>query len=164
MTTRLHFDGTLNVETGQGPTTDVPIPDGMTFPRFVAGAWISDPDAYLPRLKESLKAAVAFKRAQIERGGVDFNGARIETDDASQAKLTGALRYADINPAAQIDWKGRDGWFRLNPAQMRALGQVVGAHVQACFTAQRTHEEAIDALTTVAEVMNYDIEAGWPGA
>lgn len=36
------------------------------------------------------------------------------------------------------------------------------AHVQACFTAERLHHEAINALTDIADAQGYDVTSGWP--
>jgi hypothetical protein len=38
----------------------------------------------------------------------------------------------------------------------------VASHVQACFSQERVHAEAINALETVEDVQAYDFTTGWP--
>lgn len=108
-------------------------------------------------------AALAGYRWRIETQGITLGPARIKTDRESQALLTGAWCACQLNPALLIDWKGEDGWVQIDAVTVSALAAAVSAHVQGCFTAEKTHAEAIAALGTVEAVAAYDITAGWPG-
>ena len=39
---------------------------------------------------------------------------------------------------------------------------MVGAHVRACFAAERMHVAAIEALSDAQAVIDYDTSVGWP--
>lgn len=116
----------------------------------------------LADVKEARKADLAAHRYQIETGGLTINGAQILTDRESQATLTGAWVTVQINPAALIDWKGVNGWTQIDKATVELLAGVVGTHVQHCFSAEKLHSDAIDALATVEAIAAYDISTGWP--
>ncbi|MCJ2141864.1 DUF4376 domain-containing protein [Methylobacterium sp. E-066] len=88
----------------------------------------------------------AAKRYAVETGGITVSGARVRTDRESQALLTGAYVRAQKNPAGTVSFKTLDGFVKLPAAQVIALGDAVGDHVQACFDA----EEAVDAALSAA--------------
>lgn len=88
--------------------------------------------------------------------------AGFRTDRESQALLTGAALAAVLDPNYTVDWKGEAGWVTLNAQQLVGAAQSVRTHVQACFSNERTHAEAIAVLTTVAAVSAYDLSVGWP--
>jgi len=107
-------------------------------------------------------AALAAYRYERETAGITIGGATIRTDRESQAMVSGATIFSDANPVALIDWKGATGWVQIDRATLLAIGQAVGSYVQACFSLERVHAEAIGALETVAEIEAYDFTAGWP--
>jgi len=45
---------------------------------------------------------------------------------------------------------------------MRGISSAIARHVQACFSAERNHHEAIDTLTSLAQALEYDVRTGWP--
>lgn len=121
----------------------------------------------IEQLKTQKKAAVAKKRYEIETAGITVAGSRIKTDRESRATLTDTWVRVQQAPTVLIDWKGENGWVQLDKAAVESTCDAVGAHVQACFTAERAHHVAIDALaadpaTTGADMDAYDINTGWP--
>lgn len=104
-----------------------------------------------------LAAYAAAKRFAVETGGVTVNGAHIATDRASQAMISGAYAFAQANPNETISFKGEGGFVSLTAAQMEAIGQAVGQHVQACFAAEAdvAAQIASGAITTTAEIDAY---------
>ena len=68
---------------------------------------------------------------------------------------------AQINPAATVDWKGENGWVQIGATEIAAISANVSAHVQACFTNERTLATAIELLATVEDVIAYDIATQW---
>lgn len=112
----------------------------------------------LAEAKATKLAAVAAFRYVRETAGI--GGFR--TDRESQALLTGAALAATLDAGYTVDWKGEAGWVTLNAAQLLAAAQAVRAHVQACFSNERAHTEAIEALATVEAVQAYDVSTGWP--
>ncbi|MEN6375559.1 MAG: DUF4376 domain-containing protein [Smithella sp.] len=107
-------------------------------------------------------AELAAYRFAKETAGITINGAIIRTDLESQAMINGAVAYANLNPTALIDWKAANGWVQIDKDTVIAVGNAVGAHVQACYSRERVHAEAIAALTTPAEILVYDFTTGWP--
>lgn len=106
-------------------------------------------------------AALAAYRYQRETGGITAGGAVIATDRESQAMINGALSLVGLLPETVIDFKGVSGWMQIDAATVIAIAQTVGAHVQACFSAERAHSEAIAQLATAAEIEAYDFTTGW---
>jgi hypothetical protein len=135
--------------------------DGVRVPAPVAEKTIDE------ALSEKIKA-VAAKRYAVETGGITINGAEIDTDRDSQALLTGAWCYAQQSPGKRVNWKGKNGWANLGKNEISAIAEAVGDHIQACFTKERAHVEALQQIAsgvgaTVAHIEAYDIDAGWPG-
>lgn len=61
-----------------------------------------------------------------------------------------------------VDFKAANGWHSVTVAQVEAVACAVALHVQACFTAERLHHEAIDLLESIEAVQVYDLGGGWP--
>lgn len=112
-------------------------------------------------IRTELRARAEARRWQVETGGIVVGGAAVRTDRESQAMITGAAAAvaAGVSP---IDWKAANGWVQLTGSQVTALAAAVAAHVQGCFSREREICEAIDAASTVAELLAIDLSAGWP--
>lgn len=141
-----------------------PIPAGYTtlppcaYPKWTGTQWVSD----IEQARQSKLAQLAAYRYARETAGINVNGVTIKTDRESQAMITGAKLFSDLNPDTLIDWKGASGWIQISREMLTAIGQAVGAHVQACFSREKEHTMAILALDTVEEIEVYNITAGWP--
>ncbi len=127
------------------------------------------PFAALPQKTFTLEETKANKiqtlaayRYEKETSGITVNGVTISTDRTSQSMLNGAQTYFTMFPSATIDWKGESGWTQVDQATALAIAQAVGSHVQACFTNERSHAEAITALTSSTDIDAYDFTTGWP--
>jgi len=119
------------------------------------------PARTLASAKEDKLAALAAARYQRETAGLIIGPATIMTDRASQAMITGAYVAVQIDPTRQIDFKGADGWIKIGAPMVMQIAAAVSSHVQAHFTAERAHAEAIEALGTIETIDAYDIETGW---
>ena len=141
-----------------------PTPDGYTeivpcnCPVWDGTKWVED----INQIRDNKIADLAAYRYDRETAGITVNGARIKTDRESQAMITGAKSYSDLNETVAIDWKGDGGWVTINRPVILAIAQAVAAHVQACFSQEKVHAEAITALTTVSAIEAYDFTTGWP--
>lgn len=114
-------------------------------------------------LKIAEKTAAAKLRYDKEIGGITVGGSIISTDRESQALITGAWVRVQQDPTLLIDFKAKSGWVQINKATVESMAAAVGAHVQACFTAEKNHCDAIDALPDdVTAIEGYDITTGWP--
>lgn len=112
-------------------------------------------------------ADLAAKRYAVETAGILLGDAVIRTDEGSQSKINGAYALVQRLPETLVDWKGANGWTQLNAAQMTAIATAAGQHVQACYTAERGHAEALEAFASqdppdIEGLIAHDIEAGWP--
>ena len=147
-----------------GPEIFIAAPDNFDTSRIDEYRYENDtliapviPDAWQQKLSD-----LAAYRYARETAGITLNGAVIKTDLESQSKINGAWSNAQINPTAMIDWKAATGWIQIDAATVTAIAGAVAAHVQACFSAERVHAEAIAALETAEAVQAYDFTTGWP--
>ncbi len=149
-TTWWHQDGTGYTITWLGVA---PAPEDSDTP----------PPPTLEEIRTAKLASLAAYRWQRETAGITVGGVVIKTDRESQSLLNGALKLFDLDPVlGGIDWKGENRWVLVNKATLEAVGLAVGAHVQACFTREKVHAEAIEALTTAEAIEAYDFTTGWP--
>ena len=113
--------------------------------------------------RAALLDEIAAKRYAVETGGLTFPGGMcIGTDRQDQAIITGAVSAIQLGQSI-FDWKGADGtWITLTDKQIVQIGATVAAHVQACFSAEKRHCEAVSALKD-DKLDGYDVNAGWPG-
>lgn len=143
------------------------IPDGWDeslrdAAEWVNGAIVINPEIQLSRMKSAKIDELADLRYQHETDSITLNSMTIETDRQSQALITGAWSFSQLNPAVLTDWKGVNGWIQIDAATIAAIAGAVATHVQACFSSERVHAEAIDSLETAEDVGQYDLTTGWP--
>lgn len=149
------------VAQGMAALARVAQPDG-TFTVYEIG------DNYtpaMPTLADTIalrKVELAALRYEKETSGIIVNGVSIRTDRESQGMVAGAWITMQTSPALMLNWKGTNGWVQLNAASVAAIATAVSNHVQACFNSEFVHSSSLDACTTVAAVIAYDITTGWP--
>lgn len=108
-------------------------------------------------------ALLADLRFRKETAGIVVGGVGIKTDRESQALISGAYSSLKNGLLTSIDWKGATGWVTVTLAQLEPIAQAVANHVQACFTRERQHNDAIQAVVNnQVQVAAYDITTGWP--
>lgn len=107
-----------------------------------------------------LYAYAATKRYAVETGGIVLNGMRVMTDRQSQSLITGAYNYVQANRDVTVKFKTAAGFVELTAAQVMAIANAVGAHVQASFAAEGEINKKIIAgtITTTAEIDAF----AWP--
>lgn len=110
----------------------------------------------LAAIKAALAERIAASRYEREIAGIVAGGIHIATDRQSQAMLSGAVQIVGRNPAALIDWKGQEGWAQIDKSTVEAIADAVGAHVQACFSAERARHEALAAIADFADLLTFD--------
>jgi hypothetical protein len=59
-----------------------------------------------------------------------------------------------------IDWKGPDGWQRVTLTELEPVARAVAAHVQRCFTTERTVSEQI----AISDPQSFDLAVAWAEA
>ena len=89
-------------------------------------------------------------------GTILQDGTEILTDRQTQATITSALVRVQRKPAELIDWKGGNGWIKLNKEAVEAIADAVGDHVQACFSAEKVKLDELASLSTFEELVAFD--------
>lgn len=128
------------------------------------GAWVQEPEAEpdLDAMKAKLSAQAAALRWQHETGGLTLGGVHVATGLADQNRIASVLSAMQVAQLDGVDFKAESGWVYLTAAELQGVVAAITAHVQACFTAERTHHEAINALSTAGDAQTYDVTLGWP--
>lgn len=112
--------------------------------------------------KDALKAQATAMRWQCETGGIILNGVRVLTGIEDQNRITTVVANARRSGLGLVDFKAAGAWVTISVADVEAIACAIALHVQALFTAERAHHEAIDALPDLAAVQVYDVTACWP--
>jgi len=133
----------------------------------VGEEWLFDGDDFIaPAIPSPDEAQLidyaAWKRWQVETGGVLVSGAQVDTSRESQAMVSGAFTYSQVNPSKPIKFKAASGWITLDAATVALIAGAVGDHVQACFAIEEEVSTAIldGTITTTAEIDAAD----WPSS
>ncbi|WP_020185958.1 DUF4376 domain-containing protein [Methylopila sp. 73B] len=143
------------VETAGGGAFTAPWPCA-TWHREPIEAWITAGGVIAAPAEPEvdLTAYAAQRRWEIETGGLDVAGMRVETDDRAKLLLAGARINAEANPAYVTRWKVAGGWVELTAAEIVAISDAVLAFVDRLFNAELDLHEAIagGTVTTEAEI------------
>ena len=116
----------------------------------------------IDQVRADLMAAVSAKRWAVETGGITLpGGAVVGTTIDDQNRITSVIANAQLAGVTSVDFKAQSGWVTLSLDHMRGIAGAIALHVQACFSAERAHHEAIAAASD-ADLMAYDVNAGWP--
>lgn len=131
----------------------------------ILAEWVASYEAPVvtPEQKRAeLTNAVTALRWAKETGGLTLtNGVTVGTGTEDQNRITTVIANAQLAGVETVDFKAQSGWVTLTLADVQAIAAVIAMHVQACFSAERAHHEAI-AKSDDAELDNYDITMGWP--
>lgn len=113
-------------------------------------------------VRHNLMVAVSQKRWAVETGGLTLpGGATVGTGIDDQNRITSVIANAQLAGVASVDFKARDSWVTLTLDQVRGIATSIALHVQACFSAERAHHEALAAAAD-EDLWPYDINVGWP--
>lgn len=115
----------------------------------------------------SAKAAKEFELIALanasEKSGVIVDGNAIGTAPESVSSTTSALSLMGRNPVETIPVRTVGGaWMAGNKAGLEAIQNAMWTHIKATSENEKLHSDAINALTTIQAVADYDISIGWP--
>lgn len=128
---------------------------------YIADTWV-DPRT-LEQRKDVLRAELAQRRWEAETGGITMpDGMRVLTGRADRDNITSLILTSEAAGIDAVDFKAASGWVHLTLQEVRDVARAIAVHVQACFSAERAVNDAIDALQTLAEVAAFDATAGLP--
>lgn len=122
--------------------------------------------AKLRAAKDALTDAATAQRWAVMTSGLTLpDGTRVGTTIDDQNRITSVVANAGLvglSDGDEVDFKAESGWVRITLAQIKTLAGAIGAHVQACYTAERAHHAAIAAIADLEAVEQYDVTTGWP--
>lgn len=121
-----------------------------------------EPVQTLDELKQELLQQLAIHKKQVEYGGIVVDGVRYETTKADQDRIAAAAVGVSAGLIKSFDFKAADKWITLSADQFMQVATAILGHVQACFSSERVHSEAIDKLKSVDAARAYDITTDWP--
>ncbi len=122
------------------------------------------PAAMRQDVQAELKVKAAAMRWHIETGGITVAGVRVATAIEDQNRITSVIANAALAGVQAVDFKAASGWVSLGLAELQGIAASIALHVQRCYSSERAHCEAIDALQTLEAANAYDIGVGWPSA
>ncbi|HEX7865994.1 MAG TPA: DUF4376 domain-containing protein [Variovorax sp.] len=109
-------------------------------------------------LRAGLKAEIARRRWEREVAGLAMpDGMRVGTSREDRAAMVAAI--ADMTQAGieEIDFKTPGGFRRMTRETLQAVANAVTLHVQACFSAEATHDALIDSITERSALLHYPV-------
>lgn len=124
--------------------------------------WVPEEPPTLSAVQAKLREQATALRWAHETGGITVNGVRVATGIEDQNRIATVLAAAQVAELTSVDFKAESGWVTLSLAELQGIAAAITAHVQACFSAERAHHEAIDALESVADALAYNVHEGWP--
>ncbi len=73
------------------------------------------------------------------------------------------IATAQLAGVDSVDFKAADVWVTLTLAELQGIAAAIARHVQACFSVERAHHDAIDAAGDAQALQAIDVTTGWPG-
>lgn len=117
---------------------------------------------FITTLKQTVKDKVTNKRWEIESSGITFpNGISVKTSKDDQDRILSVIINAERNGINEIDFKAESGWVKVSLGALKQLGKELTNFVQFCFKTEKSHHEAIEAITNVEAVCSYDYNTNW---
>ena len=111
--------------------------------------------------KASKITSLESKALKVQLEDLTAGGVTFTTDAESISEITSSLSIMGRNPTETIDFKGKSGWAVANKAALEAMQDAVWAKRKSTNANEKLHDDAINALTTVQAVNDYDIATGW---
>ena len=120
-------------------------------------------------MADNLSAAKSEKINELDSlfitkrdGGTVVGGDNVKTDRESIGTITSAASLMGRNPTETIMYKLDKVWQSLSKLEVEALQDGVWLHVKNAAQTASDHSAAINALTTLQGISDYDISIGWP--
>ena len=118
-----------------------------------------DPDTRLyaaPVLtaKADLVAYAATARYYKQVAGINFMNAAVDTHPAEVTNVASVLAGAQASNQASITYKASSGFITLTVSQLTQLLAAMNAHVQACFAAEQSVDNGINANPATVGTMD----------
>lgn len=145
-------------------------PSYWTFPggnqiHILTDAEIDVDPTFLAQAKLAKRAEINDHRSALLYGGftdsntIKWNSAPTDIQNLN-ALITLITAGVITNDVTWTDFTNVSR--QMSPAAMIQLGAELAVFGQTCYAVSWVHKNAVEALTTVTEVQNYDYSAGWP--
>lgn len=120
----------------------------------------------IEQLRDAKLQAATNMRWSVMTGGITLpSGISIGTGIDDQNRITSVVAnaaLAGLTDSDEVDFKAESGWVHVTIAEVKQIAGVIGQFVQACYSAERAHHNAINALETREEIAAYGASTGWP--
>lgn len=125
---------------------------------------VMSPEAWTSEVLQELKDMATAVRWRVMTGGLTIEGGvTVSTGVDDVNRLTAAIASVSSDED-EMDFKSASGWVRLTVGELKDIAASIGAFVQACYSAERAHHDAINLLDNPAAFNAYDVHSGWPGS
>lgn len=112
-------------------------------------------DQDINELKAVKRAEINRARDEAEVAGIDYAGTRFDTDEKSQLKILAVVSTNSLPPNGYwTDANNID--VAVDTAYMQGMYGAMMDMISNIHDSQRNHKKTVDALTTHAEVFNYE--------
>ena len=121
-------------------------------------------DASINYAKEQLKQAIRTVRKEKESAGTTFTYDDTElfvrTDPQTQSKISSVLKQLEKSDGDDfVDWELRPNeWTEVNLEKANIMANEVSKHVQSVFTKSKSEMQAVEACSTIDELMNLNLD------
>jgi len=118
----------------------------------------------LAEVKAAKTAAIRQHRDALTEDHISIDGNHYHSDPKSRIQQMGLAKLAanDAIPAG-LQWMTKNnGPVLMTSAIALQFEPVTLAHDVALFSAAQVHIDAVEALDSTQEVLDYDFAAGWP--
>lgn len=123
-------------------------------------------DIPIEQVRESKLQEATDMRWQVMTGGMTLpGGIQVGTTIDDQNRITSVVAnaaLAGLTDVDSVDFKATSGWVSITIAEVKGIAGAIGQFVQACYSAERGHHDAIEALETREAIAAYDTGQGWP--
>ena len=120
-------------------------------------------------VKQIIKNKISTLRKEKQAAGITVLGSSIDTDAESLNMISSAFvtlekNYnGNTNFPSSIEWKTKNNEFlTVDYSSMESIASATSTYVEGCFSAEKQHFDAINALANVTDANNYDYEQFWP--
>lgn len=128
---------------------------------YFDGTVFTDALSGLALAKTERREAIEALSKEKAEAGVTVNGEPISSDDAAISEITSTLSTMGRKPAESVDFLFQSGWANARKPDLEAMQDAIWMLRKSVGSNRRLHHEAIDALTTTQDVIDYDISTGW---
>jgi len=133
----------------------------LGFPETEAHALLQPP---LDEVKAAKTAAIRKHRDALTEDHISIDGNHYHSDPKSRIQQMGLAKLAAAdNLPSGLHWMTKNnGPVLMTPAIAAQFEPTTLAHDVALFAAAQAHIDAVEALDSAQEVLDYDFAAGWP--